>query len=77
MIQSPFKFCVFFHKGREDIGQIVPCGAWHDARRSAEKEAAMLQFQLTHEQREKGYRYSVRPIAQSYRPLWRPVIKAV
>ena len=77
MDQSPFKFCVFFHKGPKDLGQPLPGAAWYDARPPAEKEAATLKFQLTDQQLEKGYRYSVRPMAQGYRPLWRPVIKTV
>ena len=77
MDPSPFKFCVFFHKGRKDRGEPFRGGAWSDARPPAEKEAATLKFQLTDQQLEKGYRYSVRPMAQGYRPLWRPVIKTV
>ena len=73
---SPIKFCVFFHKGPKEMAQPLPGGLWYDARPPGEKEAAILTFQLTDKQREKGYRYSVRPMAQSYRPLWRPVIKA-
>ena len=77
MDQSQPKFCVFVHKGPKDVGQPLPDGAWYDSRPPAEKEATILTFRLTDKRREKGYRYSVRPIAQRYRPLWRPVIKAV
>lgn len=74
--QLPLKFCVLFHKGRKDIGQPLPGSVWYDARPPCELEAAILQFQLTDKQREMGYCYSVRPIAQSYRPLWKPMIRA-
>jgi len=77
MGKLPFTFCVFFHKGPKDMGQPLPGGAWYDARSAAEKDATIRKFQLTDKQREKGYHYSVRPMGQSYRPLWRPVIKAV
>jgi hypothetical protein len=77
MDQLPPKFGVFVHKGSKDLGQFLPGGTWYDTRPPAEKEANSLTFQLTDKQREKGFSYSVRPIAQGYRPRWRPAIKSV
>ena len=75
MKQPPYSFCVLFHSGRKDVGQPLPNQRWWDTRPEADREAVKLQYLLTAAQRAKGCRYSVSPIPQGYRPLWRPVIK--
>ncbi|MBI3894458.1 MAG: hypothetical protein HY313_00865 [Acidobacteria bacterium] len=75
MQQSPLRFCILFHTGRNDAGQPLPNHRWWDSRPEADKEAMKLQFMLTTAQRTMGCRYSVSPIHPGYKPLWRPVIK--
>lgn len=64
MDQSVVKFSVFFHKGT-DRHETTSVWALVRDEATTEKEATILTFQLTAQQRKRGYRYSVRPITRS------------